>query len=55
MQCNEEKSELNFICHDKNNGMREEINAMDKNIFIILSLKKMRWRVEVRNISPFVP
>jgi len=33
----------------------EEINAMEKNIFIILFLKKMRWRVEAHNISPFVP
>jgi len=35
--------------------MREEINVMDKNIFIILSFKKNEVGVEARNISPFVP
>jgi len=43
MQCNEEKPELNFICHDKKKWMlciREEINATDKNIFILLFKKK---------------
>jgi len=38
MQCNEEKPELIFICHDENNEcfVWEKINAMDKNIFIII-------------------
>ena len=42
MQCNEEKPELIFICHRENNEcfVREKINAMDTNIFIITFLKK---------------
>jgi len=37
MQCNEEKLELIFICHDEDNGcfVWEKINAIDKSIFII--------------------
>jgi len=34
----------------------KKINAMDKNIFIVTFFKKkMGWRVEMCNISPFVP
>jgi len=45
MQCNEEKPELIFICHDENNEyfVWEKINTMDKNIFIItFFLKKQK-------------
>ena len=56
MQCNEEKSELIFICHDENNEcfVERKINAMDKKILLLLFQKKKN-RVEGRDAQYISP